>query len=131
MRHVTDVRAPTQKIAAMARIRFHPRIINPSKFLHLQQPGDENGDTPGRYRPARCGNPNPAGLTDDWLGLKGPARCESWPPGQRQGRAAPGEYKVPSPDDDSLYISTIPTTQGRKQRSPKADTAPHGVETRT
>ena len=29
--------------------------------LQLQQTGDENGGPPGRYRPARCGNPNPTG----------------------------------------------------------------------
>ena len=29
--------------------------------LQLQLPGDEHRDRPGRYRPARCGNPNPAG----------------------------------------------------------------------
>ena len=41
------------------RIISHPRIRNPSIFLQLQPPGDENGDLPGRYRPARYGNPNP------------------------------------------------------------------------
>ena len=41
------------------RTGSRPRIINPSISLQFQQPGDENGDFPGRYRPARCGNPNP------------------------------------------------------------------------
>ena len=41
------------------RIRFHPRIRNPSIHLQLQQTGHENGGLPGRYLPARCGNPNP------------------------------------------------------------------------
>ena len=41
----------------------HPRISNSSKSLQPQQPGDGNGDLPGRYRPARCGNSNPTG----WL----------------------------------------------------------------
>ena len=45
------------------RIRFYPRMINPSIPLQLQQTGDENRDRPGRYLPARCGNPNPTG----WL----------------------------------------------------------------
>ena len=38
-------------------------IIDTSIFLQLQQPRDENGDPPGRYRLARCGNLNHTG----WL----------------------------------------------------------------
>ena len=45
------------------RIRSHPRMINPSILLQLQQTGDENGNPAGRYRPTRCGNPNPT----SWL----------------------------------------------------------------
>ena len=45
------------------KIGSHLRIINPPISLRLQQPGDDNDDLPGRYRPARCGNPNPTG----WL----------------------------------------------------------------
>ena len=33
----------------------------PSISLQIQQPGDENTDTLGRYRPAGCGNANPTG----------------------------------------------------------------------
>ena len=57
----------------------HRRIRNPSISLQLQQPGDENADPPGRYRPAGCGNPNPTG----WL-LIG---WGSW--SQRAARVAP------------------------------------------
>ena len=39
----------------------HPRIRNPSIPLPLRQPGDENGDPPGRNRPERCGNRSPTG----------------------------------------------------------------------
>ena len=80
--------------------------------LKLQQPGDENRYPPGRYRLARCGNPNPHRLIADWLGLMEPARGESCPSGQRRGRAAHGEDKVPSPDQNSFQISTTPTNQG-------------------
>ena len=41
------------------RIRFYPRMRTPSISQQLQQPGDEKRDRPGRYRPTRCGNPNP------------------------------------------------------------------------
>ena len=41
----------------------YSRIRNTSIRLQLQRPGDENGDSPGRCRPVRCGNPNPI-LTD-------------------------------------------------------------------
>ena len=49
--------------AAPEKIGSHPRIGNISVSLQLQQPGDENGDPPGRYRLPGCGNPNPIG----WL----------------------------------------------------------------
>ena len=39
------------------KIRSHPRVRNPSIRLQLGRTGDENGGPPGRYRPARCGNP--------------------------------------------------------------------------
>ena len=40
-------------------IRFYPRKSTPSIHVQLHQPGDENRDCLGRYRPARCGNLNP------------------------------------------------------------------------
>ena len=43
------------------RIIFHPRVRIPSISIQIQQPGDENADPPGRYRPPGCGNPNPTG----------------------------------------------------------------------
>ena len=45
------------------RIDTHTRIRNPSISLRIRQPGDENGDPPGRHHPAWCGNPSPTG----WL----------------------------------------------------------------
>ena len=65
--------------AAPEEIGYHPRIRNPSISLQIQQPGDENGDPPGRYRPARFGIPNSTG----WL-LIG---WGSW--SQRAARVAP------------------------------------------
>ena len=54
----------------------------------------------------------------DWLGLMEPARGESCPSGQRRGPAAPREDKLTSPGQKPFHISTTPTTQGRKHRSP-------------
>ena len=95
--------------------KVSPPDKNPSISLQLQQLGDENRDPPGRYHPARCGNPNPHRLIADWLGLMEPARGESCPSGQRRGPAAPGEDIFPSPDHASFQISTPPTTRGRKR----------------
>ena len=57
--------APWEK----ARVPLHrgregktPSMVrNPSKPLQLRRTGDENVDPPGRYGPARCGNPNSTG----------------------------------------------------------------------
>ena len=78
------------------RTRFHPRIRNPSTYLHFQQTGDENGGPQGRYRPARCGSPN--------LGFIEPA--------------PPGEDKLASPDQKSFHTSTTLMNRGRKPWSP-------------
>ena len=51
------------------RVISHPRVINPSIHLQTQQTGDKNGDLPGRYRPARCGNPN-SGAHHLWAGIR-------------------------------------------------------------
>ena len=77
-------------------IRSHPRIINPSIHLQLQQTGDENGGLPGRYRPAQCANPN--------LGFVEPA--------------PPGEDKIPSLDQKSVHTSTTITNRGQKRWTP-------------
>ena len=65
----------------------------------------------------------PTPLADDWLGLIEPARGESCPSGQRPGPAAPGDDRVPSPDQKSFHdISTTynSTTRGRKRRCPES-----------
>ena len=100
----------------LGRIGSHPRIKNIS--IHLLLPGDENGDPPGRYRPARCGNPNPTG----WL-LIG---WGSW--SQRAARVAPGDTVEVPPHPgrigSHLQITnpsislTTPPTRRRKRRSP-------------
>ena len=41
------------------RIRFHPRSRNVSVPPQLRRTGVENSGRQGRYRPARCGHPNP------------------------------------------------------------------------
>ena len=48
------------------RIGSHLRTKNPSIHLQLQQPGNQDGDPPGRYRPAGCGNPNSGYTIVDW-----------------------------------------------------------------
>ena len=55
------------------RIGPHPRFSIPSIHLQLRQRGDENGDLPGRNRPARCGNPKSLRPIADWLGLENKA----------------------------------------------------------
>ena len=41
----------------------HHQMRGSSTSLKFQHPGGGNGDPAGRFRPARCGNPNPTG----WL----------------------------------------------------------------
>ena len=79
---------------------------------------EKRGDTPGQYRSAWCGNPNPHCLVANWMGLMEPARGENCPLRQRQGNAAPGEDKFPSPDEKSFQISTAFNNPGTKRRSP-------------
>ena len=68
----------------------------------------------------------------DWMGLMEASRGESCPSGQRQGPAAPGEDKFPSPDHKSvhtyLYHSNNPE---KKTQIPRVDTALQDVETPT
>ena len=74
----------------------HPWFSNPSVHLQLRLSGDENGDPPGRNRPARCGNPNPAGRS-----------LISW--GSKMKPAPPGDHRVPSPGQKYLHKSATPT----------------------
>ena len=62
------------------RISSHPRVSNPSIYIQLQRPGDQNPDPPGRYLPAGCGNPNPTGwLLIGWGSWsQRAARVSSW-----------------------------------------------------
>ena len=60
----------------------------------------------------------PHWLVADWLRLMEPARGESSPSGQRRGLAAPGEDKLPSPDQKYFHVSTTAANRGRKRRSP-------------
>ena len=39
------------------KIGPHPRFRNSFIHLQLRRIGDESGDSPGRHRPERCGNP--------------------------------------------------------------------------
>ena len=101
------------------RIGSQPRIRNPFKYLQLQQPEDENEDPPGRYRPARGGNPNQTGwVLIDW---------DSW--SQRAARVAPRDNVEAPPHpgsigshprirNPSISAQLTPTTRGRKQGSP-------------
>ena len=88
------------------RIISRPRIINLSISLQLQQPGDENADPPGRYRPAGCGNPNPTG----WL-LIG---WGSW--SKRTARVAP------------LAIDDVPPHTGRIRFYPRIINPPISIQ---
>ena len=99
------------------RMRSHPRIRNPSISLQLQQTGDGN-KIPGSIPLRTVWKPQPHWLVAGWLGLMEPTRGESCPSGQRRGPTAPGEDRVSSPDQSSLYISTTPATWGQKRRSP-------------
>ena len=83
----------------------HPRIRNPLQNLQPRQPGDENGDPPGRNRPVWCGNPSPTGRS-----------LIGW--GSYIEPAHPGGDRLPSPGKKSFYKSTTPTTRGRKRISP-------------
>ena len=84
--------------------------MNPSIHLQLQQTGDENGGSPGRYIPARCGNPK---LIE----------------GRRAGATLGGE-------DAILGSEILPYTYNSnktrtKTVAPRVDTAPHVLETPT
>ena len=61
--------------AALENDKVHPRIRNPYIRIQLQQPADENGHYPTRYRLARCGNSNPT-RADFIKNLKIDVSCE-------------------------------------------------------
>ena len=84
------------------RIGHNPRFRNPSIDLQIRQTGDENGDPPGRHRPARCGHPNPTSRS-----------LIGW--GSRIKPAPPGDDRFPSPDHESFHTFTTPTTWRRKR----------------
>ena len=98
------------------KISLCPRFRNPSVHRQLLQPGDENGDLPGRNYPARFGNHNHAGRS-----------LIGW--GSRKKSARPGDDRVLSQDQKNLHTSTTPTIWGRKRLFSRVETAPHGVET--
>ena len=101
------------------RIGYHPLIRNPSISVILQQTVAENGDPLGRYRPARCGNPN---LTGHWRIAYG-----SW--GQRAARVSPRDnievpphpLKIgshPRIRNPTVSLQLTATIWGRKRGSP-------------
>ena len=60
-----------------------------------------------------------------------PARGGSCPSGERQGRAAHGEDKVPSQYNNFLPFIYNTDNPGTKSEIPRVANAPHGVETPT
>ena len=95
------------------RIGFHPRISYDSN-----NPGTKTEIPWVDIPPCKVWKPQPNWPVAGWLRLTEPARGESCPSGQRRGYAAPGEDSIVSPEENSLHISTLPTTRGRKRRSP-------------
>ena len=93
------------------------RIRNSSIFLHLRQSRVENTDTPGRYRHARCGYPNPSGcLLFGW----GPRSQRAANASSRAHVEIPpnlGTKISHSPFQKSFHISITRTTRERKRRS--------------
>ena len=94
----------------------HPRIRNPAMYLQLQQTGDENGDSLGRYRSARCGSPNRIG----WL----PIDWGSW--SQHVARVSPQDnVEVPPDPRRTIYHPRIRNAsmylQLRQNRDENAD----------
>ena len=82
------------------KIGSHDRMKCISVSLQLQQTGDETGDPPGRYRPARCENPNSTvSLLNLNLNL---GFSEPVPPGQD---------KVSSTHHEYFHTSLTPTTR--------------------
>ena len=90
--------------------------------------GDENGNPPGRYRPAWCGSPNATG----WLlidrGLRSQRAARIFPRANVEIPPHPGR---PWSGPRIINPSKISTTDnsGTKTEIPRVDTASHGVET--
>ena len=51
-------------------IGIHPRFRHPSIYQQFRHRRDEKRVLPGRHRPARCGNPNPTGRSQNDGGAK-------------------------------------------------------------
>lgn len=88
------------------RIRFSPRIINPSRHPQLQRIGVKSGDLSGQYLPEQCETPTPQrhgiGCWDGLLvGASGTQRVHSSISGS-----------------ESVAHSTNPTSRGRNRSSP-------------
>ena len=91
----------------------HHQMRKSSTVLNLQHPGGGNGDPPGRFRLARCGNANTTG----WLLCHGAcARRKSCLSGQRRRSAAPGEDAVSLPHWEVIDISATSTTRQQRRR---------------
>ena len=89
-----DVETPTwgsQSQRHPGKMRFHPRIRNPSIHLQPRQTGDDNVGPPGRCRPPRCGKPN--------LALIAPIRAH--------------------PQNKNAFLTSAPINRGRKRLSPR------------
>ena len=110
------------------RIGSHPRIRNSCISLKLTPTSwGRKRRSPGSIPPRTVWKPQPHWLVANWLGFMEPAGGESCPSGQGRGRAAHGEVKVPSPDQNpSTSMSTIPTNRGPK-RSSHGSIPPHMV----
>ena len=131
------------RTSSSLRIGSHPRIRHLSIYLQLQQTGDDKSGPLGRYRPARCGNPNlgflePAQIGEDKVPSPDQNTCiylriqqaedeSGGPPGRYRlaqcrnpnlgfVQSAPaGDYMAPSPDQKSFHISTTPTNRQLKR----------------
>ena len=104
----------------------HPRIRNPAMYLQLQQTGDENGDSLGRYRSARCGSPNRIG----WLPI-GASTWREFPlrTTSRSRRTRGGQFIIPGSEMLPCIYNSGKT--GTKTQISRVCSAPHGVETPT
>ena len=97
-------------------IGHHPRFSNPPIHLQLRQRGGENGDSPGRNRPARCGNPSPTGRS-----------LTCW--GSYIEPPHPEEDTFPSPNEQILLKRCNSDNLGTKSVIPRVENDQNGVET--
>ena len=93
----------------------HPRFSNSSIRLQLRHRGDENGDHPGRNRPAWCGNPDHAGRS-----------LIGW--GSKKSQRHPGTTEShPRIKNPSIHIQL--RLLGDENGNPRVETAPNVVQT--